>query len=109
MDVQEIYWQNYDNRPVLIQLRAGAEYAGVTYPNDIITQRNAEGEIVGVVTTPFLRGVLRVKPNGKDGVLLVLQTNDPNPHSDGGVVDIVLHPDDVLYLSHVDKKILVQP
>jgi hypothetical protein len=102
-ETERSHWYQYDGKAVFVQLRE--PYVGVTYPNMPVTKNGADGP--EVVCIPFVRGVLRVKPSGYDDkILLTVRTTDPNPNNGDASVEIVMHAEDVLYVTHIDKKLI---
>jgi hypothetical protein len=100
------WWYKYDGKPVFVQLRE--PYVGVTYPNAPVMRQTDSGP--DVICIPFLRGVLRVRPDASgSGLLLIVETSDPNPANENCTAEIVLHPEDVLYCTHIDKKMIQGP
>ena len=105
-------WHLYEGRPVLVQLRV--PYAGVTYPNmPLVQKRRVQAEdgsvreIEDIGHTPFLRGLLRVHNGGDGGVRLLVETVDPVDEKVR--CEIVVHPDDVLYMTALEKNMIERP
>jgi len=90
------WWQKYAGKPVLIQLREGLSWIGVTSPNDPVM--NGEGQIVSI---PFLKGTLGVEGEAQD-FRLVVDTLDPNPNNPHVKMKIMLHPDDAAFVTVVE-------
>lgn len=107
---ERCWWYTYSGKPVFVQLRE--PYVGVTYPNMpiIAHQQTERGMVETAVYVPFLRGILHVKSEGgpDSRPLLIVETVDPNPDGEGAAAFIVIHPEDVLYMTHIEQKKLVQ-
>lgn len=91
------WWKQFDGKPVVIQLRPGVEYIGVTYPNQPLISPNPEGGM-NVHSAPFLRGELKIKGSGQDFRLSVL-TGDPDPNKPNVMFEVLLHPDDTVFVT----------
>ncbi len=99
---EKSHWYWYDGKPVLLQLRE--PWVGVTHPNDPVMQRDKEGNIVGVVSVPFLKGICRVHPDGND-VMFVLETTDPDP-SKNAMAHIGVKREDVAFITYIERKLV---
>lgn len=96
------HWYYFDGKPVLIQLRE--PWVGVTHPNDPVLQRDAKGEVAGVVSVPFLKGICRVFDDGDD-IMFVLETTDPNPQIQA-MAHIGIKKEDIAYITHIEKRLI---
>lgn len=100
--LEKSYWYRFDGKPVLLQLKE--PWVGVTYPNDPVLQRNKEGEVTGVVTVPFLKGICHVHPDGDD-VMFVLETTDPNPNA-RAMAHIGIKREDIAFITHIERRLI---
>lgn len=95
-----LWWSKYEGKAVLIQLREGLTYIGVTSPNDPII--NQDGQVVSI---PFLKGKLTVEGEAQD-FRLIINTADPNPNNPNVKMKIMLHPDDAAFVTVVEAGIV---
>lgn len=91
------WWKQFEGKPVVIQLRPGVEYIGVTYPNQPLVSQNPNGGM-NVHSAPFLRGELRTHGTHQDFRLSVL-TGDPDPNKPNVMFEVLLHPDDTAFVT----------
>jgi hypothetical protein len=91
------WWKQFEGKPVVIQLRPGVEYIGVTYPNQPVITQTPDGH-VNVHSVPFLSGELKTHGSGAD-FRLALITGDPNPNNPNVRFEVLLHPDDTAFVT----------
>lgn len=96
------HWYAFDGKAVVVQLHE--PWAGVTYPNDPVIKRDANGAISGLVTVPVLKGICHVYPDGND-VMFVLETSDPNPNNNA-MVHIGIKRELVAYITYVERSLV---
>jgi hypothetical protein len=101
-------WGEFDGKPVLVQLNQ--PYVGVTDPVMPCFQKDAEGNIAGVVSVPYLRGMLRVvsdvSPSGKRDIMFIVTTDDPNGNVKGKVT-IAVPREQVAFITTTERQLIV--
>lgn len=101
---EKSYWYWFDGKPVLVQLRE--PWIGVTYPNDPVLTTDKDGK-QGVISTPFLKGICHVRPDGDD-IMFVLETTDPNP-ANRAMAFIAVKKEDVAFITHIEQRLVAAP
>lgn len=103
-------WSEFDGKPVLMQLNQ--PYVGVTDPIMPCFQKDDAGAITGVVSVPYLRGMLRVvddvSPTGKRDTMFIITTDDPNPNVKGKVT-IAVPREQVAFITTTERQLIAVP
>jgi hypothetical protein len=103
-------WSEFDGKAVLMQLNQ--PYVGVTDPIMPCFQKDAEGNITGVVSVPYLRGTLRVvddvSPSGKRDTMFIVTTDDPNGNIKGKVT-IAVPREQIAFITTTERQLIAAP
>ncbi len=89
-------WLEFHGKPVMLQLRY--PYMGVQFSYDPTIARDGSG----VRASEYLKGILSIAPGHEEGkLMLLLSAPIPEP---GEAAVIALHPEDVVYCTHIKMK-----